>query len=120
MSEIETKQAFESAGIAVDIQKDPKHWKLRYGKTVIGYWPTTGSCWAFGKSFRPEREKLVQALLSGRIRMPAEADRAVCTSCGADIWWVVTAKGKKMPLDGNGEAHWSSCPNASAHRKGVA
>jgi hypothetical protein len=65
-----------------------------------------------------------------------------CTSCGAPIEWVVTAKGSRMPLDlasspdaniildgliarvvkpGEGvrTSHFASCPNADRHRKSI-
>lgn len=65
------------------------------------------------------------------------ADHATCRSCGAAILWVVTASGKRMPLDASPEkrfviepqepplalsrdtyvSHFSTCPNAAAHRK---
>jgi hypothetical protein len=66
-----------------------------------------------------------------------------CKSCGAPILWVETEKGKAMPLDAAPEqrvmlvqtvakgatkvkgvvvpcyrAHFATCPNADAHRKG--
>ena len=62
-----------------------------------------------------------------------------CRSCGADIIWVETVNGKRMPVDAkpekrfvlsvaDGEAsiatikdtyvsHFATCPNASKHRK---
>lgn len=62
-----------------------------------------------------------------------------CSSCGADIWWVRTEKGKRMPLDAKPEQrvivdgdghdepvgrvvkvwtpHWATCPNAEQHRR---
>src|SRR5689334_19309212 len=40
-----------------------------------------------------------------------------CRSCGADIEWWETPRGKKMPTDhGTANPHWSSCPNAEQHR----
>jgi hypothetical protein len=65
------------------------------------------------------------------------ADRGTCKSCGAAILWVVTASGKRMPLDANAErrfviepeepplalsretysSHFATCPNAAQHRK---
>lgn len=69
---------------------------------------------------------------------------ALCNSCGADIFWVRTKNGARMPLDampaldGNLElrgnvavfvtpdanavesrykSHFATCPNASQHRK---
>lgn len=44
-----------------------------------------------------------------------------CRSCGADIEWWETPRGKKMPMDhGTATSHWSSCPNADSHRSGNA
>ena len=53
-----------------------------------------------------------------------------CGSCGAPIVWVRTASGKAMPVDassatvgdlmyihGKHVSHFSSCPNASKHRR---
>jgi len=54
-----------------------------------------------------------------------------CRSCSAEIKWLLTAKGKNMPVDvipvkvklDNGntfdayESHFSTCPNADQHRK---
>lgn len=63
---------------------------------------------------------------------------ANCRSCRAEIVWLVTPKGKKMPIDADYMAlrydmdeaepafsweahhegvHWGTCPNANEHRK---
>lgn len=60
---------------------------------------------------------------------------ANCSSCGAEITWVKTTKGKTMPIDAQGEkrvvlasdgtaevkdtyvSHFATCPNAAQHRK---
>lgn len=40
-----------------------------------------------------------------------------CRSCGADIEWWTTPRGKKMPFDdGTAISHFSTCPNADQHR----
>ena len=55
------------------------------------------------------------------------ANSARCTSCGADILWIITPKGKRMPLseatirmDENGRqwalTHFANCPHAAKHR----
>lgn len=54
-----------------------------------------------------------------------------CRSCGAEIIWLKTDKGKSMPIDahsvelgdeqfehGRHTSHFSSCPNANQHRRG--
>jgi hypothetical protein len=63
---------------------------------------------------------------------------ATCRSCGAEIRWVRSARGKNMPIDAEPERrivvaeiegmqvgqirdtftpHWATCPNADEHRK---
>lgn len=40
-----------------------------------------------------------------------------CKTCGADIEWWTTPKGKKMPTDhGTARPHWETCPEADSHR----
>lgn len=68
------------------------------------------------------------------------ASRAYCRSCGAEILWIITGAGKRMPLDvrsverrfvvdGSTEpmgaemrntyvSHFATCANADQHRKG--
>ncbi len=42
-----------------------------------------------------------------------------CRSCGADIEWWETPRGKKVPTDhGTATPHWSTCPSAGEHRGG--
>lgn len=44
-----------------------------------------------------------------------------CKSCGADIEWWATPRGKKMPTDhGTARPHWETCPEADSHRTGSA
>jgi hypothetical protein len=60
-----------------------------------------------------------------------------CSSCGADIRWIVMLSGKRMPVDAQPEKrvvlddmpeprgtvadvwvpHWATCPNAAQHRR---
>jgi hypothetical protein len=44
-----------------------------------------------------------------------------CSSCGAAICWVESARGKRMPLEAmaphRGESHFARCPNARDHRR---
>lgn len=108
---------FDAAGIRVEIQADSRHFKLYYKGLIAGYWPNTGTCYIFGKSFKPSVEGLIKALKSGRIKMPVEASEATCKSCGESIWWIKTLAGKNMPLNASGESHWGTCPSADAHRK---
>lgn len=40
-----------------------------------------------------------------------------CKSCGANIDWWETPRGKKIPMNrGTARPHWSTCPNADQHR----
>src|SRR5947207_1964369 len=49
--------------------------------------------------------------------VPKNADRAICRGCGAKILWVITPKGKRMPLDENGRPHWGTCSRPEIFRK---
>lgn len=40
-----------------------------------------------------------------------------CRSCGATVFWIVTPRGRKMPVDGDGTSHFASCPHAAEHRR---
>lgn len=40
-----------------------------------------------------------------------------CGSCGATIYWCITATWKRAPLDIDGNSHFTTCPNAARHRK---
>ena len=58
-------------------------------------------------------------------------DQGTCRSCGAQILWVVTGKGKRAPLDPvwhvvtdeEGHSyrghmnHFATCPSADQHRR---
>lgn len=65
------------------------------------------------------------------------ADKGTCRSCGAEILWIETPKGKATPVDAahkmvwcldaetetwmlkrGHESHFATCPNAAEHRKG--
>ena len=52
-----------------------------------------------------------------KIEVPAGTPQSRCQSCHAAIFWVKTAAGKNMPVDvATHESHFSTCPNANAHR----
>jgi hypothetical protein len=44
-------------------------------------------------------------------------DPGKCASCDADVLWVTTKAGKKMPVLPSGIPHWADCPNADKHRR---
>jgi hypothetical protein len=63
-------------------------------------------------------------------------NEGVCSSCGADLIWAVTERGRRMPLTKTSErrrwiiepdtgigrtvltyeSHWADCPHADQHR----
>lgn len=66
--------------------------------------------------------------------VPKGTEPAVCqaASCQKQIYWVLTARGKRMPVDvdtpngktptrsepGQGEPHWAVCPGSGGVQKG--
>lgn len=38
-------------------------------------------------------------------------------SCRAPIFWIVTAAGKRMPVNADGTSHFATCPKAKEFRK---
>ncbi len=54
-----------------------------------------------------------------RFEIPAGARKAECRSCQAEIFWIVTTAGKRMPTNPDGTSHFSTCPNAALHRGGA-
>lgn len=49
--------------------------------------------------------------------IPVGTPEKACRSCGGRMFWIVTASGRKMPLNPDGTSHFASCPDADAHRK---
>lgn len=54
--------------------------------------------------------------------IPATATVTSCRSCGSEIVWIVTAAGKRMPVetgeDGpRGESHFAHCAQADMWRR---
>lgn len=58
--------------------------------------------------------------------IPPAAPVVACRSCKAPIVWIVTALGKRMPVNyarvgccppANGTSHFATCPNAADWRK---
>lgn len=49
---------------------------------------------------------------------PPSAPRVPCRSCRADVVWIVTEGGRRMPVDpGTKESHFATCPHAADWRK---
>jgi hypothetical protein len=61
--------------------------------------------------------------LSKRVAPPMEQQVLMeptehCKSCGTEIWWSVTAKGKPMPMSkATGLTHFADCPHAKSWSK---
>jgi hypothetical protein len=53
--------------------------------------------------------------------IPKDATVSMCSTCGESIVWIVTAKGRRMPVDAFGDtrgvSHFASCPQADQHRQ---
>lgn len=63
--------------------------------------------------------------------IPAKTREAECRFCGAEIYWITTPAGKKMPVScdidgascpsekgvGSGVSHFTNCPGADDARK---
>lgn len=46
-----------------------------------------------------------------------QEDDSLCRSCGAEMTWWETPRGKKLPMNrGTAVAHFTTCPNADEHR----
>lgn len=52
-----------------------------------------------------------------RFQIPPGTRANSCRSCGATIFWFVTNRNRRMPLDGDGTSHFATCPNAAQHRR---
>jgi hypothetical protein len=50
-----------------------------------------------------------------RYTIPTHARPTNCTSCGAEIFWTLTAEKKKVPVNSDGYSHFTTCPNANEH-----
>jgi hypothetical protein len=52
-----------------------------------------------------------------RFAIPVGTPAAQCRSCRAEVYWVLTAAGRRMPVNPDGVSHFATCPNAAKHRK---
>jgi len=48
-----------------------------------------------------------------------QGDKAVCKgpTCHATIWWQITAKGKRTPVNRDGSPHWKDCPDREQFKR---
>lgn len=44
--------------------------------------------------------------------IPPGTPKRECRSCHADIYWIVTEAGKKMPVNPDGTTHFGNCPQS--------
>jgi hypothetical protein len=50
--------------------------------------------------------------------VPPGTPETTCRSCNARIAWIVTSRGKKMPVNvATGESHFATCADALKWRK---
>jgi hypothetical protein len=49
--------------------------------------------------------------------IPEGTQPSKCRGCGAEVYWIITAAGKRMPADPDGQSHFATCPEASRFRK---
>jgi hypothetical protein len=52
-----------------------------------------------------------------KLDIPTGTRPSTCRGCQATIYWLVTEKGKRMPVDPDGTPHWATCPNAQEFRR---
>lgn len=70
-----------------------------------------------------ERELARQALDKRLTQLLSRVGQAnICSgpNCGARVWWITHANGKKAPYDPDGTPHFATCPDSSQfHRRRV-
>lgn len=49
--------------------------------------------------------------------VPPSTPQKECRSCRAKIFWIVTAAGKRMPVNPDGTSHFANCKHAADWRK---
>ena len=72
-------------------------------------------CSAHCECFNPTFSR-VQSLSPTLDAREPEGDRGICRApeCRAVIWWQVTAKGKRTPVNADGSSHFGNCPAAKS------
>lgn len=65
------------------------------------------------------RKQLEESIMEeGQSKHGKVTDWAKCRSCAAAIWWVLTPKGKRMPVNpATDDSHFATCPQANNWRK---
>lgn len=49
--------------------------------------------------------------------IPNGTPASKCRGCGAEIYWILTPVGKRMPVDPDRTSHFATCPMAGKFRK---
>lgn len=49
--------------------------------------------------------------------IPEGTPERKCRSCKAPVFWIITEKGKRMPVNPDGTSHFSNCPDAGNWRR---
>lgn len=71
-----------------------------------------------GIAFPPGRWVEAEPKRTGKVfKIPPGTPMATCRSCHANVRWIVTDTGKRMPVDLDGISHFATCVNANQHRK---
>lgn len=52
-----------------------------------------------------------------KFEIPDNAARGWCSGCSAPVAWIITTKGKRMPVDPDGTSHFATCIHADKFRK---
>ena len=52
-----------------------------------------------------------------KYKIPAGSSVRYCRGCGKHIYWIETARRKKMPVDPDGTPHFATCSHAFEFRK---
>ena len=52
-----------------------------------------------------------------RFDIPANTPAKSCLGCGARVFFIETARGKRMPVDAGGASHFATCSAGSKFRK---
>lgn len=52
-----------------------------------------------------------------RFPIPPSAPAKACSTCRASVYWILTPRGRRMPVNPDGTSHFATCVHAAAHRR---
>lgn len=64
-----------------------------------------------------EPQSALEAPSVKRYPIPEHEKPKKCKGCGAIIYWVVTLRGRNMPVNPDGTPHWDSCPEKNLFKQ---